>query len=149
MSWWYSCCGMRILCWRVVLSCGCCWVLTPTELTVNVLLKGKRVSFRRGEERKIYFGQYSKGPKLIVNYQAYNYSLDMWFLCCALALTILRKEERTIHSTMVMRVVIKSIVLMGCWAPRNIFIFIYIYLFTVVCLVILSFIDIEVVEFIF
>ena len=36
--------------------------------------------------------RYFKGPELLVDYQMYDYSLDMWSLGCMLASMIFRKE---------------------------------------------------------
>src|SRR5271154_3567548 len=36
--------------------------------------------------------RYFKGPELLVDYQTYDYSLDMWSLGCMLASMIFRKE---------------------------------------------------------
>lgn len=36
--------------------------------------------------------RYFKGPELLVDYQLYDYSLDMWSLGCMLASMIFRKE---------------------------------------------------------
>ena len=36
--------------------------------------------------------RYFKGPELLVDYQYYDYSLDMWSLGCMLASMIFRKE---------------------------------------------------------
>ncbi|VDK57773.1 unnamed protein product [Gongylonema pulchrum] len=36
--------------------------------------------------------RYFKGPELLVDYQCYDYSLDMWSLGCMLASMIFRKE---------------------------------------------------------
>ena len=36
--------------------------------------------------------RYFKGPELLVDYQYYDYSLDMWSLGCMLASIIFRKE---------------------------------------------------------
>jgi casein kinase II subunit alpha len=36
--------------------------------------------------------RYFKGPELLVDYQYYDYSLDMWSLGCMLASLIFRKE---------------------------------------------------------
>ena len=37
--------------------------------------------------------RYFKGPELLVDYQQYDYSLDMWSLGCMLAGMIFRKED--------------------------------------------------------
>ena len=36
--------------------------------------------------------RYFKGPELLVDYQQYDYSLDMWSLGCMLAAILFRKE---------------------------------------------------------
>ena len=43
--------------------------------------------------------RYYKGPELLVDFQLYDYSLDMWSLGCMLAGMVFRKEPRDGTST--------------------------------------------------
>jgi len=49
--------------------------------------------YHRGQEYNVRVAsRYFKGPELLVDYQMYDYSLDMWSLGCMLASMIFRKE---------------------------------------------------------
>ncbi len=49
--------------------------------------------FLLGQEYNVRVAsRYFKGPELLVDYQMYDYSLDMWSLGCMLASMIFRKE---------------------------------------------------------
>lgn len=49
--------------------------------------------YHQGQEYNVRVAsRYFKGPELLVDYQCYDYSLDMWSLGCMLASMIFRKE---------------------------------------------------------
>jgi casein kinase 2 alpha subunit len=49
--------------------------------------------YHSGQEYNVRVAsRYFKGPELLVDYQTYDYSLDMWSLGCMLASMIFRKE---------------------------------------------------------
>uniref|UniRef100_A0A8C6BNS9 Casein kinase II subunit alpha n=1 Tax=Monodon monoceros TaxID=40151 RepID=A0A8C6BNS9_MONMO len=49
--------------------------------------------YHPGQEHNVRVAsRYFKGPELLVDYQMYDYSLDMWSLGCMLASVIFRKE---------------------------------------------------------
>lgn len=51
----------------------------------------KKIDYIHIDYSFMYF-RYFKGPELLVDYQMYDYSLDMWSLGCMLASMIFRKE---------------------------------------------------------
>uniref|UniRef100_A0A663E025 non-specific serine/threonine protein kinase n=1 Tax=Aquila chrysaetos chrysaetos TaxID=223781 RepID=A0A663E025_AQUCH len=68
-------------------------VLSPLLLQLRLIDWGLAEFYHPGQEYNVRVAsRYFKGPELLVDYQMYDYSLDMWSLGCMLASMIFRKE---------------------------------------------------------
>lgn len=67
------------------------FILFKTQL--RLIDWGLAEFYHPGQEYNVRVAsRYFKGPELLVDYQMYDYSLDMWSLGCMLASMIFRKE---------------------------------------------------------
>uniref|UniRef100_A0A8C2HD59 non-specific serine/threonine protein kinase n=1 Tax=Cyprinus carpio TaxID=7962 RepID=A0A8C2HD59_CYPCA len=83
--------GSSRLWWRGNPSTHPSW--THEDTSLHLIDWGMAEFYHPGQEYNIRVAShYFKGPELLIDYQMYDYSLDMWSLGCMLASMIFRKE---------------------------------------------------------